>query len=300
MKGKISIQAEGLQKKYGSVVGLREAKFLASEKEITTLVGPNGAGKTTTVRILTTFLKPSGGSAKVLGMDLLKDYNNIRKRISYLPQDYDVSLNLTPTEAISYNLMARGWSIGDSKARAKKWLEILDLWELRNRTCWTLSGGERRRVSVAITLASESELIFLDEPTTGLDVEIKHSIWKCLREMISDGISILLTTHDMNEAQMLSDKVVMINNGTTIAEDTPKNIVSSHPYKYRVIVSKSENVELSNHTRFIDLGDKVILYTKSRMEAVKLVEELSATSTVYTMSEVGLEDAYLYLVRGEN
>lgn len=261
------------------------------------LVGPNGAGKTTTIRILTTFLRPSKGWARI---DTLKECKQIRKRISYLPQEHDVSYDLTPLEAVTWNLVARGLPVKEAKDRAKRWLELLGIWELRNRTCWTLSGGEKRRTAVATTLASEPELVFLDEPTVGLDVEIKHTVWKAVRELVTRGTSILLTTHDMGEAQNVSDKVVMLSGGGTIAEDEPRNLVSVLPYGYRVVVGKHEGFDQSNFGGTIDLGDRLIIYAKDREEAIGFVEELSDIVSIYAMNEVGLEDAYLRMIKRES
>ncbi len=292
------VETKDLGRRYGDTWGLRDASFTVEKGEMAVLAGPNGAGKTTTIRILTTFLKPSKGWANVLGMDVVKDYKSIRRRVSYLPQEYEVSNDLTPMEAVMWNLVARGWPISRARDHAKKWLELMGIWELRKRTCWNLSGGEKRRVSVAMVLATEADLIFLDEPTVGLDVEIKHSVWKAIREIISQGASIVLTTHNMDEAETIADKVVMVDQGKTIIQEQPRKLVGSLPYRYRVVVGKSEKLADSSLGEFIDLGDRLIIYARERGEAVRLVDELSLVTNIYSMSEVGLEDAYLYIIKG--
>lgn len=294
------IEAEELGRRYGDTWGLKNATFTVGKGELVVLAGPNGAGKTTTVKILNTNLKPSKGGAKVLGMDLGREYKSIRRRICYLPQEYEVSRDLKPKEAVMWNLVARGWPIGEARAQARRWLKLLGIWELRDRRCWTLSGGEKRRVAVAVILSSEAELIFLDEPTVGLDVEIKHRVWKVIRELISSGTSILLTTHDMSEAETIADKVVMINQGETVAEEQPNRLVSSLPYGYKVVVEKSDKLANTDLDESIDLGDRLILYAKGRNEAVGLVDELSSVTSMHSMGEVTLEDAYLYVVRRGN
>lgn len=293
------IEVNDLGRKYGDSWGLKSADFSVKKGELAVLVGPNGAGKTTTVKILTTFLKPSKGSAKVYGMDTVKECKQIRNRISFLPQEYDVSNDLTPMEAVMWHLVARGFPVKEARERTKRWLELLGIWDLRRRTCWTLSGGEKRRTTIATALASEPELVFLDEPTVGLDVEIKHSVWKALRELVFKGTSILLTTHDMNEAQNVSDKAIMMSGGKTVAQEEPSKLVKSLPYRYRVVAEKSERIDYASFNQTIDLGDRLIVYAKSRDEAVELVDELSPIAKIYAMNEVGLEDAYLHVIKKE-
>ena len=293
----LAVEAEGLGKRYGDKWGLLDATFAVEGGELAVLAGPNGAGKTTTIRILSTVLRPSKGRARVLGFDVVREYREARRRISYMPQGYRAPVNLTPFECVKWSLVARGWSIREASAQARRWLELLDLWEDRNRTCWVLSGGQRVRVAVAMALAPEAELTFLDEPTTGLDVEAKHVVWKAVREMVSGGATILLTTHDMHEAEMLADKVVFINEGRTIACEPPRKLVERLPYGYRVVVKKTEKA-LRLGAASVDVGDRVILYARTHREAVRLVEELGPDSVVLGVDRVGLEDAFLYLRRG--
>ncbi len=296
-----AIEAVHLGRKFDNVWGLRDASFLAKNHELTVLVGPNGAGKTTTIRILTTVLKPSKGHARVLGMDVLKDYEKIRRRIAYLPQDYSVPWDVTPEEYITWNLVIRGWSLYDAKDKAREWLNLFEISNIKDKPCRTLSGGERRRVAVAAALATNADVIFLDEPTAGLDPEIKQVVWRSIREIVSSGASILLTTHDMREAQILADKVVLINNGVTVIEGEPKELINSLPYKYKIVIGKSKFINLDDLGSFIDLGDRVILYTKTRREAINLVEEIDPNVKIHSMGYVELEDAYLYLItKGEN
>lgn len=288
------VEAIDLGKRYGSHWGLKHASFSAKRKELAVLLGPNGAGKTTTSKIFATVLKPSKGQAKVLGLDTAEDHRIIREKVSYLPQEHEIPKDMTPIESVTWNLVARGtWSISDARAQAKKWLDTLGMWEYRNKLCWTLSGGQKRRVAVAVTLSAESEVVFLDEPTVGLDVEIKHTVWKAVRETVSLGTTILLTTHDMDEAEIISDKVIIIDSGETIVEEAPRNLIGSLPYKYRIVAGKSSvDEDISDH--HLDLGDRVIFYSRTHGEAMSLVDEVSRKSSVYSVGEVGLEDAYVH------
>lgn len=292
------IETYELGKKYGKTWGLRRASFKVKRGELVVLAGPNGAGKTTTVRILTTFLKPTKGEAYVLGYNTLKEYKEIRKRIAYLPQDYSIPRDLTPTSILKWNLVMRGLSLKEAEKRTEKWLKIMGLWNLRNKTCWNLSGGERRRVAVAMTLATEAEVIFLDEPTAGLDVEIKHTVWRTLREVVSNGITILMTTHDMLEAQTIADRVIMINNGETILEGSPKELIDKVPFEFKIVVERNELVhKLDNFSDFIDLGDRIIVYCRKYDDVLEILNELGGKIKVYSISKVGLDDAYLYIIK---
>lgn len=291
----VAISSTGLGKKYGDTWGLRNSTFNIKDGELAVLVGPNGAGKTTTVKILATFLKPTQGKAEVLGMDIAKDYNRIRQRIAYLPQGFDINNNLTPLESIKWTLVARGISLVEAKLRAKKWVELMDLEECKNRIGWTLSGGEKRKVAVGTTLAADADVVFLDEPTTGLDVEARHIIWKLVRDIVRRGKTILLTTHDMNEGETIADTAVLMNHGETVNQNTPQNLIKILPYQYRV-TTKKESLNGAVLPDTIDLGDRMIIYAKSDKKLRNLMASFSDLSSVISVDKVGLEDAYLHLV----
>jgi len=291
----VSINTAGLGKRYGDTWGLKNSTFNIKQGELAVLVGPNGAGKTTTVRILATFLRPSQGKAEVLGMDVVKDYKKIRSRIAYLPQGYDINNNLTPLESIKWTLVARGSSLSEAKLRAKKWMELMNLEDCKNRTGWTLSGGEKRKVAVGMTLAADADVVFLDEPTTGLDVEARHIIWKIVRDIVTEGTTILLTTHDMKEGETIADTAVLMNHGQTVNQNTPQSLIKTLPYEYRVTMKK-EGLNGATHPDAIDLGDRLIIYAESDKKVRDLMASFSDLSTVLSVNRVGLEDAYLHLV----
>jgi len=289
-----AVEAVELGRKYGKVWGLRNATFNVRRGELVVLVGPNGAGKTTTIRILTSNLRPSKGRATVLGFDVVKECREVRRKIAYMPQDFTIGWDHTPSEALTWNLVARGWPISDAKAQARRWLELVGLWEYRDRPLRTLSEEQRRRATVAAVLATEADAMFLDEPTVGLDVKVRHNVWRAIRETVTDGASILLTTHDMREAEIIGDRVVLIDNGITVAEGRPYELVRALPYEYRIVLEKFEGLE--EFTSSIDLGDRAVVYARSYGEMVRLVEELGRVTTIHLVDKVGLEDAYLRLV----
>jgi len=290
-----AVMAENLAKIYrGGVWGIRNVSFNAKTSSITVLLGPNGAGKTTTVSILSTLLKPTKGRASVLGYDIVRDTWKIRERIALCPQDIAVDVNWSPLEAVKGYLIARGWGIRDATREARKWLEELELWDIRNRPVARLSGGQRKRVAVAMVLASNADVIFLDEPTSGLDVEGKYRVWKALRAVIKDGATILLTTHDMKEAEIIGDKIVLISSGVVIAEGSVEELLSKVPFKYKVVAKNVKYIPDGMSSKAISLEDRLILYAETRSEAMELMSMLDAENII--VGEVGLEDAYIYLV----
>lgn len=288
-----AIEAEGLGKRYpNGVWGARDVNLTAKYGEVTVLLGPNGAGKTTTVGVLTTLLKPTKGKARVAGYDVVKDYVKVRKHIALCPQDISIDANWTPLEAVVGYLMLRGFSKGDAVKEAKYWLEVLDLWSVRNRMARALSGGQRKRVAVAMVLASNAPVLFLDEPTTGLDVEGKYKVWRALRDFVRGGKCVVMTTHDMREAQLIADQVVMIHKGVTAASGTPEELMHVVPYRFKVIVKGS--VDWLSASRVVRLGDRVVAYARSREEALNIASSVTASSV--TIDEVDLEDAYLEII----
>lgn len=291
-----AVVARGLGKKYGNGVwGAVEVSFTVEEGSIAVLLGPNGAGKTTTIGMLTTILKPTRGRGFVAGYDVVEQAREVRKRIALCPQDVRVDPNWTPWEAVVGYLWARGMSRSDAVLNARKWLEELELWSVRNRVGYQLSGGQRKRVAVAMALASGADVVFLDEPTAGLDVEGRYRVWRALREAVKNGATIVLTTHDMSEAETISDKLVFIHKGRSIAEGGVDEVKKKLPYTHKIVLKKPRVKPLVEPGRVLDLGDTVIVYANSYREALSLASESIAESV--SIQTVSLEDTYLYLVK---
>jgi len=246
--------------------------------------------------MLATILRPSMGEARVLGYDVVKEHREVRERIAYLPQGCNVDRNWTPKEAVRWFLVSRGEKPSEAMAKTKYWLKELGLWYVKEETCWKLSGGMQRKVLVAMVLATEAEVVFLDEPTVGLDVESKYTVWKYLRSMSSRGRTILLTTHDMKEAEMVADKVIMLSKGSMVTQGRPKDLISKLRYNYKVIIGRSTD-QIYNYPS-LDLGGRRIVYVDDEGEVEDVIRGLSVKSYV-RIERVGLEDVYLWLVRGE-
>jgi ABC-2 type transport system ATP-binding protein len=290
--------AEDLGRKFGETWGLKKMSLTLEKGKLAVIVGPNGSGKTTTVKILSTILKPSKGTAAVLGMDVLTDFKKIRKRIAYLPQGYQINRNLTAAESIKWNLVARGTSFSDANLEAKRWIEKMDLVNCKDRSCWTLSGGERRRVAVAMVLATNADLIFLDEPTTGLDVEACYATWRIVRDSLKSGTTVLLTTHNMKEAETIADTVIFIKEGENLMNDNPQKLIDSLPSEYRITIKK-EMLENRFAENSIDIGDKLVVYAKDQDEIKDLLSEFHDLTSIVSVNKVGLEDVYLHLIKGD-
>ncbi|WFO76369.1 ABC transporter ATP-binding protein [Desulfurococcaceae archaeon MEX13E-LK6-19] len=291
-----AVVAEGLGKKYkNGVWGAVDVSFSVREGSIAVLLGPNGAGKTTTIGMLTTILKPTRGRGLVAGYDVVKQVREVRRKIALCPQDVHIDPNWTPWEAVVGYLWARGIPKSDARVYAKKWLEELELWDVRNRVAYSLSGGQRKRIAVAMVLASEADVIFLDEPTAGLDVEGRYKVWKALREAVRDGRTILLTTHDMNEAETVSDKLVLIHKGRVVDEGKTSEIKKKLPYTHKVVLKKPRMKPSIDNDRILELGDTLIIYTNSYREALSIASDSIAESV--SIQTVSLEDVYLYIVK---
>jgi ABC-2 type transport system ATP-binding protein len=215
-----AIIVEGLQKSYGSVRALCGVDFSARTGSVLGLLGPNGAGKTTAVRILTTLLQPDGGSARVAGLDVVRDAAALRAKIGLAGQYAAVDENLTGFENLEmvgqlYHMPRR-----EARARADELLERFELTEAAKRPAKTYSGGMRRRLDLAAALVYRPPVLFLDEPTTGLDPRSRLSMWETIEARTAAGTTVLLTTQYLEEADRLADRIVVIDHGNVIAEGT--------------------------------------------------------------------------------
>ena len=215
-----AIVVEGLQKSYGSVRALCGVDFTARAGSVLGLLGPNGAGKTTAVRILATLLQPDGGTARVAGLDVVRDAAKLRAKIGLAGQYAAVDENLTGFENLE--MVGRLYHLGGAaaKQRASELLEEFDLTEAAKRPAKTYSGGMRRRLDLAAALVYRPPVLFLDEPTTGLDPRSRISMWETIEARTAAGTTVLLTTQYLEEADRLADRIVVIDHGNVIAEGT--------------------------------------------------------------------------------
>ena len=225
-----------LSKKYGDTVAVNGISFGLSKGEVFAFLGPNGAGKTTTVEILECLRAPTGGQAKVLDYDVGKrsDQAEIRKRIGVLPQDFNAIDRLTVRENIDYF-----GAMYDQQLNADQLIQLVDLKDKRDEQFKTLSGGLKQRVGLAVALVNDPALVFLDEPTTGLDPRARRDVWYVIERLKKQGKTVFLTTHYMDEAEYLADTVSIIDHGQIIASGTPNELVDAHGGKKTLVVREA-------------------------------------------------------------
>ncbi|MFF3698140.1 ATP-binding cassette domain-containing protein [Streptomyces sp. NPDC002221] len=224
MSGNWAVEAAGLRKSYGKIDVLAGIDLKVPAASVFSLLGPNGAGKTTTVRILSTLLRADGGQARVGGFDVDRQQRDVRRIISLTGQSASVDQLQTGEENLRMTASLAGVSRRDAKRRAQELLERFDLAEAGNRRVATYSGGMRRRLDLAAGLVGRPSVIFLDEPTTGLDPRSRRSMWDVITGLLGEGVTIFLTTQYLEEADQLADSVAVLDGGRVVAEGAPAEL----------------------------------------------------------------------------
>ena len=289
------ISCEGITKVYGNRKNaLTSIDFTIPAHGIFAVIGRNGAGKTTLTRILSTLLEPSSGRASIDGLDVMTDAKRLRERMAIVPQEGRTISWMTPVQAVSAYLLWRGLGYRESMNRAEEAIVRVGLEEQANRLNRTLSGGMKRKVLVAMVLASDSEFIFLDEPSTGLDPISRQNLWKLLIELGRDRF-VLLTTHYLEEAESVADRIGVLNEGKMIAMGSMEELRRrlKHQYSLKIPagidlpVQVGEKVPLSN-------GQVQILTTQE--EALGLSKRLIEAKSQFSVNPVTLDDIFTYMV----
>ncbi|MBY4036288.1 ATP-binding cassette domain-containing protein [Rhodococcus fascians] len=219
------IETSGLTKTFRqgkkTVEAVRGIDLTIGEGELVALLGPNGAGKSTTLRMLTTLLAPTSGSARIAGFDVGRDRDSVRRSLGYVGQGNGAGHNQRVRDELVVQGLCYGMTRQRSRTRADELIDALELGELRSRTVSTLSGGQRRRLDIALGLVHRPALLFLDEPTTGMDPQSRANLWgRILRLRREMGTTIVLTTHYLDEADSMAERVIVVDHGTVIADDT--------------------------------------------------------------------------------
>ena len=294
-----AIVAKGVSKTYDKdVQALKGMDLTMNKGEVFTILGPNGAGKTTFLRILCTQLMPTSGDAHILGDSVLKDPDAVRKNIAMVPQDAMAYANFTPWDYAYYFCLLRGMDKATSKKNAEESIKAMLMWDKKDTPCQSMSGGEKRRALIAATLASDAQVMMLDEPTSGLDAIGRRNVWSTLRERAAQGKTIILTTHMMDEAEMVSDRLAIFNKGQLVTIGTTAEIKKKVPFKYRVIVPEEE-IDKSKFSEITKIGDRLVIYLKTDEEAIELVRDMLKKGVQAEASPVTLEDAFVRLAGGD-
>jgi ABC-2 type transport system ATP-binding protein len=223
----LAIETSGLVKVFGETRAVNGVDLAIPQGVVYGVLGPNGAGKTTTIRMLSTLLTPDGGTARVLGHDVVKEAEAVRSRVSLTGQFASIDEDLTATENLTLLARLLGFSRAQAADRAEELLAAFDLTDAAGRQSKTFSGGMRRRLDIAASLVLTPDLLFLDEPTTGLDPRSRNQVWDSVRAMVALGTTILLTTQYLDEADQLADRIAVIDHGRVIAEGTTGELKSS-------------------------------------------------------------------------
>ncbi|HMK46318.1 MAG TPA: ABC transporter ATP-binding protein [Methanocella sp.] len=217
------IEVKSLVKQYGTFTAVGGTSFTVAKSEVFALLGPNGAGKTTTVEILECLKTPTSGEISILGHDIRRDERKIKEKIGVLPQSFNAFDWLTVYENIDYFGQMYG-----RRANVDGLIRMLDLGEKRNVLFKNLSGGMKQRVGIAIALVNDPEIVFLDEPTTGLDPKARRDVWEAIRTLKGRGKTVFLTTHYMDEAYYLADRINVMHRGQIIAEGAPEDLINQY------------------------------------------------------------------------
>ena len=301
----IAIAAEQIEKHYGRVIALAGVSLEVPRATVLGLLGPNGAGKTTAVRILTTNLRPDAGRATVLGVDVVANPQAVRERIGLAGQYAAVDDNLTGRE----NLRLVGYLTHQPRrsagARADELLEQFGLTDAANRPAKTYSGGMRRRLDLAASLVHRPPVLFLDEPTTGLDPASRTDLWGVIEELVAGGTTVLLTTQYLEEADRLANRIMVIDGGRTIAEGTPTELKQHYGATVVEITLTPDDLVraqplLSPLGKTERIGDATLGVTiadagRGTLEVVRTLDRESLIPERLTVREPSLDDVFLSL-----
>ncbi|MDY6775384.1 MAG: ABC transporter ATP-binding protein [Halobacteria archaeon] len=299
MSKPMSIEVTDLRKSYGDRLALDGVSFSVTEGEVFTLIGPNGAGKTTLVRCLTGSLRPSGGEATVLGEP---PSDTDKTRIGLLPQDFNPSGLLTPREIVEYYA---GLYPESETADAEEVLEKVGIHASADSRYSNLSGGQKRRTCVASSLVNDPDLLFLDEPTTGIDPDGRRSMWELIEDLAESGTTVFLTTHYMEEAEYLADTVALIDDGEIVEIDDPDALIREYGGESRLEVSLGtqsrdiSELESDGFSVEVDPDTQTVRFEEidptTIGEAVELLESSGIEYDELVWKQPDLEDVYLNL-----
>ncbi len=295
------IEVIGLKKYYGAVKAVDGITFSVNEGEVFALLGPNGAGKTTTIEVLEGLRRMDSGRISVMGMDPWHDGYKVHQKIGVIPQEFTFFEKISPREAIIY--------YGDlfgKKPNPDDILKLVLLEDSADHLFDTLSGGQKQKTGLALALVNSPELLFLDEPTTGLDPNARRAIWRVIRGLKARGKTIVLTTHYLDEAQQLSDKVAIMNEGHIVAMGTADEIIKEHGSGERLEIKGGEDlaayIRANTELNAIHQMGTIVIPMKSQTDALTALEAAAQSKMEWgsiRTARDSLDDVFIKLVAGE-
>jgi lipooligosaccharide transport system ATP-binding protein len=296
------VEARALTKRFDGFTAVDGIDFTIRRGEAFGFLGPNGAGKTSTMRMIASVSPVSGGTLRVFGLDPATDGDRIRFRLGVVPQDDTLDVELTVFENVYIYGRYFGLSAEELRPRIDELLDFVQLSERRNDRVEPLSGGMKRRLTIARALVNEPRLLILDEPTTGLDPQARHALWDRLYRLKQQGVSLIITTHYMDEAEQLCDRLVVMDRAKIVAEGSPLELISRYSTREVVelrfpigiqerVVDKLDGIAKRNEV----LPDRVLLYTESGDATVSEVHERRIGPQSIVVRRSTLEDVFLRL-----
>tara|TARA_B100001750_G_scaffold162894_1_gene131644 strand:+ start:760 stop:1659 length:900 start_codon:yes stop_codon:yes gene_type:complete len=295
-----AIEIQSLKKTYDTgVEALKGIDLSIPQGSFFGLLGPNGAGKTTTIGILTGLVNKTSGSAKILNYDIIDDYKNARRSIGLSPQEINLDVFFTIKKILEFQA---GYFGVPSKIAVKKVDEVLKklgIYDKKDNTARHLSGGMKRRVQIAKALVHDPPILILDEPTAGVDIELRHMLWDYLTLLNKEGKTILLTTHYIEEAEKLCNEVAIINNGEIIKQGDTKSIIKEVSLNtIEIELEDSSNINFSDKINYALEGNILKIQSKEvNKDIVKIIEEIEKTTKIENINIINssLEDAFIKL-----
>ena len=296
------VTARGLAKKYGDFVAVDSIDFDVDKGEAFGFLGPNGAGKSTTMRMIGCVSPASSGSLSIFGRDAAKDGRQIRARLGVVPQLDTLDKELSVMENLV--LYGRYFDIprAECRRRAKELLEFVQLSERADSIVDQLSGGMMRRLSITRSLINRPDLLLLDEPTTGLDPQARHVVWDRLYRLKHDGVTLIITTHYMDEAEQLCDRLVVMDGGRIVATGSPRSLIEEHSTREVLELRFSPNGDGALHTDVTGIGqrvevlpDRTLVYADDGEAALADVHNRGARPISSLVRRSSLEDVFLHL-----
>lgn len=293
-----AIEVDQLTKRYGDLLAVNEISFTVRKGEVFAFLGPNGAGKTTTVEIIETIRTPTSGKVTLLGMDVTKKKQDIVHRIGVLPQGFSSFDRITVRETIQY--YSRLFSVHTDIDRL---IELVNLKDKANEQYKNLSGGLKQRLGIAIALVNDPEVVFLDEPTTGLDPRARREVWEVLQGLKAKGKTVFLTTHYMEEAELLADRVAIISRGKIIAMGSPRELIADNA-NYQVLTLQSVDEKVFEIVRkmgfepFLDNHKNIKVRVEQTNDVLKILNSIKDAGALYLGLDVrkpNLEEVFLKL-----